>query len=69
MRDYLRDHSLRPGVLDAEFQPVCEVSGDEGWPSDTASPVHYLEGLVRGSPRLQRAAAGGAVQLFPAQAR
>jgi EAL domain-containing protein (putative c-di-GMP-specific phosphodiesterase class I) len=40
-RDCLLDRLLLPGALRAEFQPVYQVAG-------MVSPVHYLEGLLRG---------------------
>ena len=40
-RDCLLDRLLMPGALRAEFQPVYQVVG-------MVSPVHYLEGLLRG---------------------
>jgi len=40
-RDCLLDRLLMPGALSAEFQPVYNVAG-------MVSPVHYLEGLLRG---------------------
>ncbi len=40
-RACLLDRVLMPGALRAEFQPVYHVTG-------MVSPVHYLEGLLRG---------------------
>ena len=40
-RECLLDRVLTPGALRAEFQPVYHVAG-------MVSPVHYLEGLLRG---------------------
>jgi len=40
-RECLLDRLLMPGALRAEFQPVYHVAG-------MVSPVHYLEGLLRG---------------------
>lgn len=40
-RDCLLDRLLMPGALRADFQPVYHVAG-------MVSPVHYLEGLLRG---------------------
>ena len=40
-RPCLLDVLLQPGSLRAEFQPVYQVSA-------TGSPVHYVEGLLRG---------------------
>jgi EAL domain-containing protein (putative c-di-GMP-specific phosphodiesterase class I) len=40
-RECLLDRLLMPGALRAEFQPIYQVAG-------IVSPVHYLEGLLRG---------------------